>query len=600
MLELASAPQPKSAASPSPAALARHAAKDEAGFQGLLREAIESPAEGQHNARVKEATKPADRQERIQSEGKGVELGEGAAKADAAQQGAKDAPPPAANSASEAAEDTAPPLVPAVAAHDGTSEQGEAAAQTALSQLDAQTNLVAMQVAANAPAGQPVVDQTGLLPQAAAPSLAVKATLVAPEATAMAAQNASELAETLSTKTEKASDATHSTANALAAGPAQAAAAQVAPSAQVTGGPANPASLAQTKEALDTAKNTEALTLLAKAINDTEANALAAGPAQAAAAQVAPSAQVTGGPANPASLAQTKEALDTAKNTEALTLLAKAINDTEANALAAGPAQAAAAQVAPGAQVTGGPAKSVFIAQTKEALDTARNAEALMLLANTVNNTESTAEGKLFAATETVEASLRLASLEAPKASSAKASSEGRVDGFAMAPTGFAPPDGMLQRTDAPLPSTAAREAPAPPPARQLAPVVVSLALGRGDEALTISLDPGELGRVEVSIGQGKEAGQVRIVAERPETLALLQRDQRDLDRALNQAGLGDMARSMSFSLASDQGRQQQQGSAHEKGNRASMIVGGLDGGRATPAMQVPSRNATSLIDIAV
>ena len=541
MLELASAPQPKSAASPSPAALARHAAKDEAGFQGLLREAIESPAEGQHNARVKEATKPADSQERIQSEGKGVEPGEGATKADAAQQGTKDAPPPAANSASEAAEDTAPPLVPAAAANDGTSDQGEATAQTALSQLDAQTNLVAMQVAANAPAGQPVVDQTGLVPQAAAPSLAVKAPLDAPEATAMAAQNASELAETLSTKTENASDATHSTANALAAGPAQ-----------------------------------------------------------AAAAQAAPGAQVTGGPADPAPLAQTKEALDTAKNTEALTLLAKAVNNTEANALAAGPAQAAAAQAAPGAQVTGGPAKSVFIAQTKEALDTARNAEALMLLANAVNNTESTAEAKLVAATETVEASLRLASLEAPRASSAKASSEGRVDGFAMAPTGFAPPDGMLQRTDAPLPSTAAREAPAPPPARQLAPVVVSLALGRGDEALTISLDPGELGRVEVSIGQGKEAGQVRIVAERPETLALLQRDQRDLDRALNQAGLGDMARSMSFSLASDQGRQQQQGSAHEKGNRASMIVGGLDGGRATPALQVPSRNATSLIDIAV
>ena len=600
MLELASAPQPKSAASPSPAALARHAARDEAGFQGLLREVIEKPAEDQHNARVKEAAKPADHQEHIQPEGKGVEPGEGAAKADAAQQGAKDAPPPAANSASEAAEDTAPPLVPAVAAHDGTSEQGEAAAQTALSQLDAPTNLVAMQVAANAPAGQPVVDQTGLVPQAAAPSLAVKAPLDAPEATAMAAQNASELAETLSTETENASDATHSTANALAAGSAQAAAAQVAPSAQVTGGPANPAPLAQTKEALDTAKNTEALTLLAKAVNNTEANALAAGPAQAAAAQATPGAQVTGGPADPAPLAQTKEALDTAKNTEALTLLAKAINDTEANALAAGPAQAAAAQVAPGAQVTGGPAKSVFIAQTKEALDTARNAEALMLLANAVNNTESTAEGKLFAATETVEASLRLARLEAPKASSAKASSEGRVDGFAMAPTGFAPPDGMLQRTDAPLPSTAAREAPAPPPARQLAPVVVSLALGRGDEALTISLDPGELGRVEVSIGQGKEAGQVRIVAERPETLALLQRDQRDLDRALNQAGLGDMARSMSFSLASDQGRQQQQGSAHEKGNRASMIVGGLDGGRATPALQVPSRNATSLIDIAV
>jgi Meckel syndrome type 1 protein len=130
--------------------------------------------------------------------------------------------------------------------------------------------------------------------------------------------------------------------------------------------------------------------------------------------------------------------------------------------------------------------------------------------------------------------------------------------------------------------------------------VVVSLALGRGDEALTIALDPVELGRVEVSIGQGKEAGQVRIVAERPETLALLQRDQRELDRALNQAGLGDMARSLSFSLASDQGRQQQQGSAHERGHPAPGIISGLDHDRAMPVLPTPTRAATSLIDIAV
>jgi Meckel syndrome type 1 protein len=268
------------------------------------------------------------------------------------------------------------------------------------------------------------------------------------------------------------------------------------------------------------------------------------------------------------------------------------------NALAAGSAQAAA-QVAPSPQATGGPAKPAPILRTKEALDTARNTEALTRLAKAINTTEAAPELKLVMATETVTASSHLASLEAPKASNAKASGEGRVDGLAMPPPGFAPADGMLQRIDAPAPSSVARELPAPP-ARQLAPVVVSLALGRGDEALTIALDPGELGRVEVSIGQGKEAGQVRIVAERPETLALLQRDQRDLDRALNQAGLGDMARSLSFSLASDQGRQQQQGSAHERGHRPSMIVGGLDGDRAMPLLPVPNRNATSLIDIAV
>jgi Meckel syndrome type 1 protein len=268
------------------------------------------------------------------------------------------------------------------------------------------------------------------------------------------------------------------------------------------------------------------------------------------------------------------------------------------NALAAGSAQAAA-QLAPSPQATGGPAKPAPIALTKEALDAARNTEALTRLAKAINTTEAAPEVKLVMATEMVAASSLLASLEAPKASNAKASGEGRVDGLAMPPPGFAPADGMLQRIDAPAPSSVARELPAPP-ARQLAPVVVSLALGRGDEALTIALDPGELGRVEVSIGQGKEAGQVRIVAERPETLALLQRDQRDLDRALNQAGLGDMARSLSFSLASDQGRQQQQGSAHERGHRASMIVSGLDGDRAMPVLPGPTRNATSLIDIAV
>jgi Meckel syndrome type 1 protein len=270
-----------------------------------------------------------------------------------------------------------------------------------------------------------------------------------------------------------------------------------------------------------------------------------------------------------------------------------------ANALAAGSAQAAA-QLAPSPQATGGPAKPAPNRLTKEALDAARNTDALTRLAKAINDTEAAPEVKLVMANETVTASSLLAGLEAPKASNAKASGEGRVDGLAMPPSGFALADGILQRTDAPPPSSVARELPAPPAARQLAPVVISLALGRGDEALTIALDPVELGRVEVSIGQGKEAGQVRIVAERPETLALLQRDQRDLDRALNQAGLGDMARSLSFSLASDQGRQQQQGSAHEKGHRASMIVSGLDGDRAMSALPVPIRNPTSLIDIAV
>jgi len=167
---------------------------------------------------------------------------------------------------------------------------------------------------------------------------------------------------------------------------------------------------------------------------------------------------------------------------------------------------------------------------------------------------------------------------------------------------GLAIQDGTFPRADAPMQSAAARELPAPPPpVRQLAPVLVSLALGGGNEALTITLDPGELGRVEVSIGQGKDAGQVRIIAERPETLALLQRDQRELDRALNQAGLGDMARSLSFSLASDQGRQQHQHAAQDGAHRFAALTSGQEAERALiPPMPAPPRASTSLIDLAV
>ncbi|MFM7607705.1 MAG: flagellar hook-length control protein FliK, partial [Alphaproteobacteria bacterium] len=252
---------------------------------------------------------------------------------------------------------------------------------------------------------------------------------------------------------------------------------------------------------------------------------------------------------------------------------------------ASGPAQANAAQ----AVAAQAPSKPQSVASNptpapmtpaQEALEAGKPVEALSLLAKAFNNTETAVENKLVMAAEAAEAaeaSWRLASLEAPKATSTKPSAEGRAEGPSMLPQGFAATDALALRAEAPLSSTPTRELATPMPARQLAPVVVSLALGRGNEALTIALDPVELGRVEVSIGQGKEAGQVRIVAERPETLALLQRDQRELDRALNQAGLGDMARSLSFSLASDQQRQQHHGFAQERGQRASMIISGVE-----------------------
>ena len=231
--------------------------------------------------------------------------------------------------------------------------------------------------------------------------------------------------------------------------------------------------------------------------------------------------------------------------------------------------------------------------------EVAKAGSAAALLERALATTGVAAEITALLAAEPTETPWRLAMQEAPQATAPKPAAETRGDTLPFQAHVALQPEAAAARIEAAAPQAAGRDGPAPP-ARQLAPVIVSLALGRGDEALTIALDPGELGRVEVSIGQGKEAGQLRIVAERADTLALLQRDQRELDRALNQAGLGDMARSLSFSLASDQGRQQQQGMTQERANRPSTAATGTEDTRPIASPPAPRRIATSLIDIAV
>ena len=231
--------------------------------------------------------------------------------------------------------------------------------------------------------------------------------------------------------------------------------------------------------------------------------------------------------------------------------------------------------------------------------EVAKAGSAAALLERALATTGVAAEITVLLAAESTEAPWRPAMQEAPQAAAPKPAADARGDTLPFQGHAALQPEAAAARIEAAAPQAAGRDGPAPP-ARQLAPVIVSLALGRGDEALTIALDPGELGRVEVSIGQGKEAGQLRIVAERADTLALLQRDQRELDRALNQAGLGDMARSLSFSLASDQGRQQQQGMTQERANRPSTAATGTEDTRPIASPPAPRRIATSLIDIAV
>lgn len=69
---------------------------------------------------------------------------------------------------------------------------------------------------------------------------------------------------------------------------------------------------------------------------------------------------------------------------------------------------------------------------------------------------------------------------------------------------------------------------------------------------ITLQLDPPELGRVEVKMSIGKDnVTKIVLIAEKPETLLLLQRDSHFLERSMHDAGLGADG-SLSFELAQD------------------------------------------------
>lgn len=89
-------------------------------------------------------------------------------------------------------------------------------------------------------------------------------------------------------------------------------------------------------------------------------------------------------------------------------------------------------------------------------------------------------------------------------------------------------------------------------PTAQAAGAIRFLARGKdGAETLILRLDPEELGRVQISITQSpKGPASIAIRVEQPETLLLLMRDQGQLHRALDSAGIAPEGRQLSFQLA--------------------------------------------------
>jgi hypothetical protein len=115
------------------------------------------------------------------------------------------------------------------------------------------------------------------------------------------------------------------------------------------------------------------------------------------------------------------------------------------------------------------------------------------------------------------------------------------------APTG----DAATAPTAAPA-GTAPVSAPnvhAASPAAQIAPALVAMGHAPdGAQRLTMRLAPPELGRVQVRIDRPTDApARVDITVEKTETLTLLLRDQPQLQRALDQAGVPPEGRSVTF-----------------------------------------------------
>lgn len=127
----------------------------------------------------------------------------------------------------------------------------------------------------------------------------------------------------------------------------------------------------------------------------------------------------------------------------------------------------------------------------------------------------------------------------------AEAPSTGEALPFPQSPATAATP-----APASPAPSTT-RHGPAPV-AEQLTPAIARMETGPdGVRRLTIRLEPVELGQLEIRIERaGDQAPRVHLMVERPETLALLRRDQPALERALDQAGLAAEGREIVLQLA--------------------------------------------------
>lgn len=119
-----------------------------------------------------------------------------------------------------------------------------------------------------------------------------------------------------------------------------------------------------------------------------------------------------------------------------------------------------------------------------------------------------------------------------------------------------------------------------------------------GNSRFQIRLDPPELGRIDVKLEVDK-AGNVnaRMTVERAETLDLMQRDQRSLERALAQAGLDSNKTNLEFSLRQNPFAHQEQSQGGGNNQSPSPFAGAAEADDSAAIPEVAAYRGTASAD---
>ena len=135
-------------------------------------------------------------------------------------------------------------------------------------------------------------------------------------------------------------------------------------------------------------------------------------------------------------------------------------------------------------------------------------------------------------------------------------------------------------------------------------PIEIAAAARAGKTRFDISLDPVDLGRIDVRINVDRN-GQVtsHLTVEKPETLSLLRQDAPQLQRALDDAGLKTGSNGLSFSLRDQNSSGQNSGQNNDNnGNARRLIISDEDASTAAPISRSYGRmlGSSSGVDIRV